>query len=386
MRRGLSIAGNGASKTFVCGFVAVIGLLLWSEYSSWQARLSLAKTSLSQTARGVAQHTDDLIEMSRLPLASLAATITSSAADPDLASRLKSLIALQMKASPSLDTLSYIDADGRLIANSSDVPLSQFNFADREYFRFHVVVQDGYAVVGRPIKSRISGKWGIPVSQRVTLADGAFGGVVLSVVPISHFIEFFNNFDLGKEGSFLLACRDGTVLARAPLDDDLLGTNMSSHELFTRYLRQASSGAYSYTSPVDGVDRVGGYYQSQRSGVVVLVASSEWLIFLDWVSTAWIRWSYAGGLIILIVLAARYWRAQAAIRRLNEASLEKREAEFRLLAEASSDVITRFDANAVRQYGVTTRKWRICPTFKNVSGTQVGLTVDVVAFSALRAS
>ncbi|MGE6744243.1 hypothetical protein ACQKGC_28815, partial [Allorhizobium pseudoryzae] len=32
--------------------------------------------------------------------------------------------------------------------------------------------------------------------------------------------------------------------------------------------------------------------------------------------------------------------------------------------------------------GVTTRKWRICPTFKNVSGTQVGLTVDVVAFSA----
>jgi hypothetical protein len=36
--------------------------------------------------------------------------------------------------------------------------------------------------------------------------------------------------------------------------------------------------------------------------------------------------------------------------------------------------------------GVTTRKWRICPTFKNVSGTQVGLTVVVVAFSALRAS
>ena len=39
-----------------------------------------------------------------------------------------------------------------------------------------------------------------------------------------------------------------------------------------------------------------------------------------------------------------------------------------------------------KAYGVTTRKWRICPAFKNVSGTQVGLTVDVVAFSALRAS
>ena len=43
-------------------------------------------------------------------------------------------------------------------------------------------------------------------------------------------------------------------------------------------------------------------------------------------------------------------------------------------------------AEARRHYGVTTRTWRICPTFMNVSGTQVGLTVDVVAFSALRAS
>ena len=41
---------------------------------------------------------------------------------------------------------------------------------------------------------------------------------------------------------------------------------------------------------------------------------------------------------------------------------------------------------ALTLLGVTTRKWRICPTFKNVSGIQVGLTVDVVAFSALRAS
>ena len=57
-----------------------------------------------------------------------------------------------------------------------------------------------------------------------------------------------------------------------------------------------------------------------------------------------------------------------------DARLEKLEAENQRLADEND------------QLGVTTRKWRICPTFKNVSGTQVGLTVDVVAFSALRAS
>lgn len=53
------------------------------------------------------------------------------------------------------------------------------------------------------------------------------------------------------------------------------------------------------------------------------------------------------------------------------------------------DSLRRGDLSALllhARVGVTTRKWRICPTFKNVSGIQVGLTVDVVAFSALRAS
>jgi len=57
----------------------------------------------------------------------------------------------------------------------------------------------------------------------------------------------------------------------------------------------------------------------------------------------------------------------------------------KLLYEAAKSILTRSRGSFALK-GVTTRRWRICPTFKNVSGTQVGLTVDVVAFSALRAS
>lgn len=53
---------------------------------------------------------------------------------------------------------------------------------------------------------------------------------------------------------------------------------------------------------------------------------------------------------------------------------------------ALSDLLYAVAKDITPVNGVTTRKWRICPTFKNVSGIQVGLTVDVVAFSALRAS
>lgn len=59
------------------------------------------------------------------------------------------------------------------------------------------------------------------------------------------------------------------------------------------------------------------------------------------------------------------------------------------ISGAASPAIAARYVDSIVDYcenGVTTRKWRICPTFKNVSGIQVGLTVDVVAFSALRAS
>lgn len=53
---------------------------------------------------------------------------------------------------------------------------------------------------------------------------------------------------------------------------------------------------------------------------------------------------------------------------------------------SKAEIVTCLISVEEERLGVTTRKWRICPAFKNVSGTQVGLTVDVVAFSALRAS
>jgi diguanylate cyclase (GGDEF)-like protein/PAS domain S-box-containing protein len=334
----------------IFGFGAFIALLAWAEYSAWNGQVTRVEASLKQTAEAIAQHTDDVFEMSRLPLAGLIAEINDEVGHPDMPAKIKALITRQMKASPTLDTLSYIDAAGQMVATSSNNAPPGMNYADRDYFQFHKNSPFPLPVVGKPIKSRLSGLWVIPITQKVVLEDGSFAGTVVSTIRVNHFINFFRGFDVGSDGAFLLARGDGIVLVRGPVQESMLGINLAAGELFSQYLKRHTVGAYHYTSPVDQTARSGGYYQSARTGIVVLASASEHEVFRAWVETARTRWFYACILLALTLVAALLWQRQARLRRESEALLAAREAEFRLLAESSSDVISRFDENGIREY------------------------------------
>jgi len=334
----------------VLGFFAFVALLSWGEYANWKAQVVRVETSLTQTAEAITQHADDTIEMSWLSLASLISEIRDEQHHPEMPAKIETAIAFQMKASPTLDTLSYIDATGQMVATSADDPPAKMNYADREYFRLHKSSPFRLPVLGKPIKSRLSHQWVLPISQRVVLPDGSFGGVVVSTIRVNHFIHVFRNFGVSSDRSFLLLRGDGIVMARGPMEETLLGSNISAHELFAHHLKVRTVGAYDYQSPVDGKVRIGGFYQSGRTGIVVLAAASEREVFLEWTGTAKARWFYAAVLLVVTILAAVHWRHQLKLRRESEAQLAAREAEFRLLAESSSDVIARFDEAGIREY------------------------------------
>jgi diguanylate cyclase (GGDEF)-like protein/PAS domain S-box-containing protein len=337
--------------------IAVVGALLcfvtllgWTEYANWLAQVARVETSLQQTAEAVAQHADDVVEMSRLPLASLISEINDEVGHEAMPAKIRSLILRQMRASPTLYMLTYIDASGRLVATSSTDRAVDIGYGDRDYFKFHKSSPFNLPVVGKPIRSRLNGAWIIPITQKVTLADGSFGGVVVSAIRINHFVNFFRNFSMGSEGAFLLVRGDGIVLARGPVAESVLGKDISSNELFVRRLKERTAGAYHFNSPLDGSDRAGGYYQSERTGLVVLVSASETDVFQSWVENARVRWIYALVLLSVVGAACLLWLRQTRLRLAGQALLAAREAEFRLLAESSSDVISRFDENGIRQY------------------------------------
>ncbi|EUC00201.1 diguanylate cyclase with PAS/PAC sensor [Rhizobium sp. CF080] len=341
------------AKTFVAVAFAVfgfLGLIVWGEYSSWKSQVAHIESELIQTAKALVQHADDTVDMAKFPLAALITQIEQERDVPDMPAKITQVMKRQVDTTPWLGALSVVDADGRIVATSSSINTSGINFADREYFVFHQSSDTLEPVLGRPLKSKLSGQWILPVTQRISNPDGSFGGVALAAFILTELTNFFQGFSLGGEGSFLLARRDGVVLARAPFLQTLLGSSISSYDLFTTHLRQRHSGSYHYISPIDDTLRIGGFYQSEHSGMVGLAAASQSEALATWMKGARIRWLSCFILVTITGFLVWRWRRQIMLRRASEALLVAREAEFRLLAEGSGDLIQRFNGHGIREY------------------------------------
>jgi len=63
-----------------------------------------------------------------------------------------------------LDQISVVSADGNLLYNSGGLP-GPVNISDREHFRVHADNGADRLYIGRPVKSRITGRWIIPVTR-----------------------------------------------------------------------------------------------------------------------------------------------------------------------------------------------------------------------------
>ncbi len=359
-------AVNGSSvRTFatvafaVCGF---LGLIVWGEYSSWKSQVSRIEAELVQTSKALVQHADDTIDMAKFPLAALVTQIDQERGEPDMPAKISLVMKKQVDTTPWLDTLSVLDADGRMLATSSDIPTAGLDFSDRDYFKFHKSSITRQPVLGRPIKSKLSGQWILPITQRITESEGVFGGVVLASIPVPDFVRFFETFRVGEEGSFMLVRHDGVVLAREPFLETLLASDVSGFDLFKIHLAHGQEGSYHYASPVDGTQRIGGFYQSQHSGLVGLAAASQSEALATWMKGAHRRW--LSGLVVIAItgVLAWRWRRQVKLRRASEALLVAREAEFRLLAEGSGDLIQRFNGLGVREY--------LSPSSKEIFGIE----------------
>ena len=357
------------------GLGCFIGLFAWSEFSNWNSEIARVEADLVRTSEALARHADDVVEMTRLPLASLLTEIRDEEGHAEASRKLEAVVRRQMLASHTLDTLTFADASGEIVASSVQ-PSSRHNVAEQDFFRFHRLSGFALPVLGRPYQDESSRQWLIPVSQRVVQSDGSFGGVVVATVRVYHFVDFVRHFDLGNCGSFLLVRGDGFVLVRAPLEPSLLGTNISSHELFTKYLKQGDQGNYRYRSPIDDTARFGGYFRSTRTGLVVLSAASQDDVFQAWVEEARSRWLYGVTLLMATLLAATRWNHQARMRKAGEVLLASREAEFRLLAESSSDLIQRFNEHGIREY--------VSPSSLRILGISADKMIGTSVFAGLR--
>jgi hypothetical protein len=191
---------------------------------------------------------------------------------------------LKSKASPLSYTgdVNIFDAEGRLINSSGDGPLPVGSIADRAYFKAFKSNPDLTGVSVEPVRAIYTGKWTTVFAHRLSGPGGVFLGVLGRRVDPANFEKFFASVALGKGAAISMLHRDGTLLARHPHVDSMIGQNFKSKPLMARLLNEGVQQTRRIESPVDGKDRLGSAVGLKHWPIVIVGSTTVAEALADW--------------------------------------------------------------------------------------------------------
>jgi diguanylate cyclase (GGDEF)-like protein/PAS domain S-box-containing protein len=329
----------GAFVALIC--VAILVLSGWREWSSREAELKNAEVDVANLSESLTQHADDTFELADNVLTGLVHRLEIDGAGPEAIARLRTFIDLRKPSLGRIRGLFIYDETGNWLATSEAVSLNGLNNSDRDYFRHHAQLDDHRTLIGRPVKSRSGGQWIITVSRRFNHPDGRFAGVALATVDVTYFSQFFKKFNIGQNGAVALLSTDGIVLARHPDDGSYVGRDLSNTPLFNDRSSFPATAAFYFKSPLDGVRRLSVYKVSDHFPVMIVATKAQDEVLAPWRRDAAVRMMFVVALLLVISVIGLFFVRELHARQRLAAELQAKEAVFRLLAEESSDMVTR---------------------------------------------
>lgn len=288
----------GALIVLLC--VSLVALDTRHTREARELRLAQSETVLTNFTRSLAQHAEDKIKEADTYLTQLVERLQVHGMGEVHAMRLQPLLMGAVRDMPQLHGLFVYDETGRWVANSQPVLLTQYNNSNRNYFIHHRSNPDDRVYVGPPIRSRSTGDWIITVSRRVDKLDGNFGGVVLATMAMSHFNDYYSGYDIGEAGTITLLQSNGTLLARHPFAEDVMGTLLGGDPLYRDDVLVRSRGVLR-ASLADGKEHMVAFRHIDRYPLAVVVTQSRDEVLADWSREASTR--SLGVLLLSIVLA-----------------------------------------------------------------------------------
>lgn len=293
-----------------CFFVLVSGVAF--VVSSHDDELRDAEVANTNVARMIAVQVESTLKMVSVALIDVAERVENDGTQSDALKRLQAHLVQITRANAELHGIFVYDADGAWIATSLHKPV-QGNNSDREYFTYHRENPSREIHVGPPIRSRSTGVWIIPVSHRIDNADGSFGGVALVTLRVNFFERIYDELNVGKTGTVVLALNNGTLVYRRPFEDRLVGTNIAVGPVMEAVFRKGK-GASVIVSKIDHIERLFSYQRLNSFPMTIGVGRTKSELLENWKSTT--AFIAGAGLLICIVFSvlARKLVIQVVIR------------------------------------------------------------------------
>jgi diguanylate cyclase (GGDEF)-like protein len=215
--------------------------------------------------------------------------------------------------------INVFDTNGQLVNSSRSWPVPNLNIADRSYFRDFATDDRSPLVLLTPLHSRLTKLWTIVVARKVVGPNGQFLGVVTRGVSPANLESFFESLALGKGSAISLSHRDGTLLARYPHVEEMIGRNFRTAPI-QQLLSKANHGTIRWVSPVDGEDRLTSTRALSEFPLSIITTTSVATALADWrAQTQFLI--VAAGLVTLVIAFTLFIVARKLLQQHKDSKL-----------------------------------------------------------------
>ncbi len=276
----------------VCGILLIAAIAIGTAMmvSNFRERaLASSERELQNAALVLARHFDQQLADIEIPLEDLIAQIHQAGiaspdefrrqmSTPDMHERIKATI----RGSSEIAGVNAYDANGDLVNSSVVAAVPAVNIADRAYFR---ALKSGTEQSQREIemvRSRFSGGWRTLIARKVTGPNGEFLGVVSRAIAPAKFEDFFSSVALGSDATISMHHRDGTLLARYPHDEAMIGQNFKSGSALQVRFFDADRATERLVSRIDGQERLASIHSLSRFPLKVVATTTISSALVDW--------------------------------------------------------------------------------------------------------
>ena len=277
----------------LCGVLLIAAIVIGTAVMVGNFReraLNSSARELENTVLLLARHFDQQLGDAEVVQNSLVEFIYGAGIGTPLDYRLRMSgedVHLMLKA--KLSALSYVgpvnlfDSNGKLINASGVWPVPDVSVADRAYFKVFTSSPQSPTVLIEPVYSRVTGAWTTFIVRKVTGTDGEFLGSISRGIEPAHFEKFFASLALGDGAAISMFDQNGTLLARHPHNEALIGRSFKGGALLELVRPpRPDHGTLRLKSPLDGEDRVGAVRRLSKFPITVVATTAESAALADW--------------------------------------------------------------------------------------------------------
>jgi hypothetical protein len=189
---------------------------------------------------------------------------------------------LKYKGLTYLGDVSLFDSEGNIVNWSRPHPMPALSISERTYFKTFKSDPQSERVLAEAVRGLSSGNLQTVIAHRLNGQNGVFLGVMTRRIAPANYEKFLASIAPGAGAAVSMFHADGTLMARYPRIDQLIGQNFATAPLLQRILRTGGQATLRVQSPIDGTDRLGSAAMLTQFPGAVVATNTLSAALADW--------------------------------------------------------------------------------------------------------